>query len=177
MNRTTRYWVRRILMLVMVALVGIAIYQTVADDGKKKNVEVEKTAPDFQLQTLDGETLKLSDLRGKVVLLNFWATWCKPCRDEMPAIQNVYDKHQDKGLVVVGVNIAETQVAVSGFARQLNLKFPIVLDKERKVTERYGIGPIPSSLFIDKQGKVVRKVNGQMNEGQIEGYVLEALSK
>ncbi|WP_142504526.1 thiol-disulfide oxidoreductase ResA [Melghirimyces algeriensis] len=176
MNRKMRYWVRRVLMLVLVALLGVAIYQTLGDE-QKENVEVGKTAPEFKLKTLDGETLQLSDLKGKAVLLNFWATWCKPCRDEMPAIQKVYDKHKDKGFAVVGVNIAETKVTVSGFARQLNLNFPIVLDPDRKVTKLYGIGPIPSSIFIDKNGKVVRKVNGEMNEGQIEGYVLEALSK
>ncbi|MDA8353811.1 MAG: thiol-disulfide oxidoreductase ResA [Firmicutes bacterium] len=177
MNRKTRYWVRRILMLVMVVLVGLAIYQTMGGEGEKETaVEPGKKAPDFQLETLDGEKMKLSDLKGKVVLLNFWASWCEPCRDEMPAIQTVYDKHKDKGFEVVGVNIAETQVAVNAFARQYELKFPIAMDRERKVTEQYGIGPIPSSIFIDREGNIIRKVNGQMNEDQLENYVLKALT-
>lgn len=176
MNRKTRYWVRRILMLIMVGAVAFAIYKTTGG-GEKPAVEEGKVAPDFQLQTLDGETLKLSDLRGKAVLLNFWATWCGPCRDEMPAIQSVYEKHKDKGFVVVGVNIAESQLAVKGFARQLDLSFPIVLDKERQVVDQYQIGPIPSTVFIDQNGEVVRKMDGQMDEAQIEAYVLEALSK
>ncbi|PTM59247.1 thiol-disulfide oxidoreductase ResA [Desmospora activa] len=175
MNKRTRYWVRRILMVVMAGLVGFALYQALADE--KTGAEVGESAPDFELETLEGETLKLSDLKGKAVLINFWATWCKPCRDEMPAIQSVYERYQDQDFVVVGVNIAETPVSVKGFARQLELDFPIVLDRNREVTKQYNIGPIPSSVFLDKEGKVVRKQDGQMVEGQIEGYVREALDR
>ncbi|MFD1397110.1 thiol-disulfide oxidoreductase ResA [Kroppenstedtia eburnea] len=176
MNRKTRYWVRRVLMLIMVGAVAFAIYKTVSD-GEKQTVEEGMEAPDFQLQTLDGKEMKLSELRGRAVLLNFWATWCEPCRDEMPAIQKVYEKHRDKGLVVVGVNIAESQLTVKGFVRQLDLSFPILLDKERKVVDQYRIEPIPTSLFIDKDGKVVRIVKGQMDDVQMETYALEALSR
>lgn len=176
MKRKTRYWVRRALMLIMVGAVALAIYKTL-DDGEQQTVDEGMEAPDFQLQTLDGKEMKLSELQGQAVLLNFWATWCEPCRDEMPAIQKVYEKHRDKGLEVVGVNIAESQLTVKGFVRQLDLTFPIVFDKERKVVDQYRIGPIPTSLFIDSDGKVVRMVKGQMDEAQIENYVLEALSR
>ncbi|GGA32424.1 thiol-disulfide oxidoreductase ResA [Kroppenstedtia guangzhouensis] len=176
MNRKTRYWVRRVLMLLMVGAVAFAIYKTMSG-GEKQTVEEEMEAPDFQLQTLEGKELKLSALRGQTVLLNFWASWCEPCRDEMPAIEKVYEKHKEKGLVVVGINIAESKLTVKGFVRQLDLSFPIVLDKERKVVDQYQIGPIPTSIFIDKEGRVVRNVKGQMDENQLETYVLEALSR
>ncbi|MEW9034144.1 MAG: redoxin domain-containing protein, partial [Planifilum fimeticola] len=94
MNRRTRFWVRRLLMLAMLALIGFALYQT----GESEAVEIGQTAPDFELTTLDGKTVRLSEFRGKGVLINFWASWCKPCRDEMPAIQRVYERHRDKGL-------------------------------------------------------------------------------
>lgn len=175
MNKRTRYWVRRILMVVMAGLVGFALYQALAEE--KTGAEVGEKAPDFELETLDGEKLQLRDLEGKTVLINFWATWCKPCRDEMPAIQSVYNRFKDQDFVVVGVNIAETPVSVKGFTRQLELDFPVVLDRNREVTKLYNIGPIPSSLFVDKNGKVVRKHDGQMVEGQIEGYVREALNR
>ncbi|MDR6224827.1 thiol-disulfide oxidoreductase ResA [Desmospora profundinema] len=175
MNHRTRYWVRRVLMLVMAGLVGFALYQALAEE--KVGTTVGEQAPDFELQTLDGDTLKLSDLEGKAVLVNFWATWCKPCRDEMPAIQSVYNRYKDQDFVVVGVNIAETPVSVKAFARQLELDFPIVLDRNREVTRLYNIGPIPSSVLLDKDGKVVRKHDGQMVEGQIEGYAREALDR
>ncbi|MFC4076563.1 thiol-disulfide oxidoreductase ResA [Salinithrix halophila] len=176
MEKKTRYWVRRTLMLTMVVLIGAALYQAFYEE-KELGPEVGEQAPDFALKTLEGEELKLSDLRGKTVLVNFWATWCKPCRKEMPAIQNVSDKYKEKGFQVVGVNIAETKVSVSGFARQLELDFPILLDSDRRVTKLYRVGPIPFSVFIDKNGKVIRKVNGQMDEGQLEGYTREALSR
>jgi len=111
-------------MVVMLVLIGFALYQT----GESEAVEVGRTAPDFELTTLDGKTVRLSDFRGKGVLINFWASWCKPCRDEMPAIQRVYERHRDKGLEVLAVNIAETEVTVDGFVRHLDLTFPILLD-------------------------------------------------
>ena len=160
-------------MLAMLALIGFALYQT----GESEAVEIGQTAPDFELTTLDGKTVRLSEFRGKGVLINFWASWCKPCRDEMPAIQRVYERHRDKGLEVLGVNIAETGVTVDGFVRHLDLTFPILLDQNREVTQMYGIGPIPSSIFVSPEGKVVRKVSGQMQEGQIESMVLEILPK
>lgn len=161
------------LMLAMLALIGFALYQT----GESEAVEIGQTAPDFELTTLDGKTVRLSEFRGKGVLINFWASWCKPCRDEMPAIQRVYERHRDKGLEVLAVNIAETEVTVDGFVRHLDLTFPILLDQNREVTQLYGIGPIPSSIFVSPEGKVVRKVSGQMQEGQIESMVLEILPK
>jgi peroxiredoxin len=176
MNKQTRYWLRRVLFLVMAGLVAFALYQSM-NQGKQKGLEEGQSAPDFTLKTLDGKELKLSDLRGKGVLLNFWASWCKPCREEMPAIQSVYEKYRGKGFVVVGVNIAETEVAVQGFTHQLELTFPVVLDRDRKVTRLYQIGPIPSSLFIGPDGKIQRKVSGQMDEGLIEGYIQEILPK
>jgi peroxiredoxin len=95
----------------------------------------------------------------------------------MPAIQQVYDRYKDKGLEVLAVNIAETEVTVDGFVRHLDLAFPILLDSNREVTRLYGIGPIPSSIFVSPDGKVVRKVSGQMSEGQIESMVLETLAE
>jgi len=160
-------------MAAMLVLIGFALYQT----GETEAVEIGQTAPDFELSTLDGGKIRLSELRGKGVLINFWASWCKPCRDEMPAIQRVYDLHKDKGLEVLAVNIAETAVTVDGFVRHLDLSFPILLDQNREVTRLYGIGPIPSSIFVSPEGKVVRKVTGQMEESQIESMVLETLTK
>lgn len=176
MNRRTRFWVRRLLMLAMLVLIGFALFQTGGTD-EGEAVEAGQTAPDFELTTLDGKSIRLSELRGKGVLINFWASWCKPCRDEMPAIQQVYDRYKDKGLEVLAVNIAETEVTVDGFVRHLDLAFPILLDSNREVTRLYGIGSIPSSIFVSPDGKVVRKVSGQMSEGQIESMVLETLAE
>ena len=174
MNRNTRYWVRRGLMILMAGMIGFALYQPV-EGTKEKGPVVGSQAPDFQLETLDGKSLRLSDLRGKGVLVNFWATWCKPCREEMPAIQKMYEKYRDRGFEVVAVNIAETPVAVQGFTRQLGLTFPVVLDRDRQVTKLYQVGPIPTSFFVRPNGTIAHKVVGQMDEGQIEIYINDVI--
>lgn len=118
-------------------------------------------APPFQLKDLDGQVVKLSDYHGKVVLLNFWGTWCEPCKQETPALQSAYSKLQDAGLVVVGVNLLTSERAfnrntdhVRQFAEQYGVSYPIVLDDSGAVTQAYSIAPIPTSYFIDQQGRV-----------------------
>ena len=175
MNRRARYWTRRILMGSMVLMIGYALYTTVTNEKKKDPPSSGEPAPDFQLKTLDGGTVKLSDLRGKGVLINFWATWCSPCRKEIPAMQKVYEKYKDRGFEVVAVNIAETKPAISGFTRQLGLTLPVVLDRDREVTNLYNVGPIPSSFFISPEGKIVKHITGQMDEIQIEYQVNQVL--
>ncbi|SDW06520.1 Peroxiredoxin [Marininema mesophilum] len=176
MNTKTRFWVRRVVMLILIVVVGYTLWQGLFTE-KQKAPSVGEKAPNFTLKTLDGKELSLKDLKGKPVLLNFWASWCKPCGEEMPAIQKVYDKYKKQGFQVVGVNIAETEVAVSGFSRDLDLNFPIVLDQDRVVTKRYDVGRLPATYLISREGKIIRKMKGQMLEGQIEGYAREALSK
>ncbi|MBA4601187.1 thiol-disulfide oxidoreductase ResA [Thermoactinomyces mirandus] len=174
MNRNTRYWVRRILFLVLLGLIGYALYQTVAQD-KKNLVEAGEKAPNFELSTLDGKTVKLSDFKGRVILLNFWGTWCEPCRTEMPALQKAYENYHKEDFVVLAVNIAETDVAVSSFADQYGLTFPVLLDRNRDVTRLYQVGPIPSTFFIDKDGKISNKVEGPLHLGQLHQYILPML--
>jgi thiol-disulfide isomerase/thioredoxin len=123
-------------------------------------------APDFTLETLSGEAISLSDLRGQAVLINFWATWCPPCRQEMPAIQRVYERYRDQGF---------TEVAE--FVEELGLTFPILLDREGEVFERYRVRGLPTSFFMDRAGVVHNvKIGGPMSEDFIEGQVTELLA-
>lgn len=174
MNRNTRYWVRRILFLVMLGLIGYALYHTVIQD-ERNQLAVGEKAPNFELSTLDGKTIKLSDYQGKVILLNFWGTWCEPCRTEMPALQKAYEKYHKDGFVVLSVNIAETDVAVSSFANQYGLAFPVLMDRNRDVTRLYNVGPIPSTFFIDRDGKISKKVEGPLHLNQLREYILPIL--
>ncbi|SEN08001.1 Peroxiredoxin [Lihuaxuella thermophila] len=168
MNKQVRYWMRRIIFLVLIAMIGFALFQLV---GEGKNPEVGDEAPDFKLTTLDGKEMKLSQLRGKAVMLNFWASWCEPCRTEMPAMQKVYEKYKDQGFVIVAVNIAETDVAASQFAKQYGLTFPIWMDRDREAVRLYQIRPIPTSFFIDPEGMIRRKVEGPLDVSRLELYV------
>ncbi|MGH2618948.1 MAG: TlpA disulfide reductase family protein [Anaerolineales bacterium] len=140
----------------------------------------EFSAPDFTLDLLGGGQLTLSEQRGKVVMVNLWASWCPPCRAEMPAIEEVYEAFQPQGLVVLGVNTtfqdAETDVAA--FVHEFGLTFPILLDREGGVSRRYQLRGLPSTFFIDRQG-IIRTVviGGPMNETVIRSKVQELLSE
>ena len=111
-------------------------------------------APDFSLQTLDGQPLRLSDLRGKGVILNFWASWCGPCQEEMPALQKVYSEYEQQGLVVLAVNetVMDDRQAVSTFVAQHRLTFPILLDEDGGTSNSYHVQALPSSYFIGPDG-------------------------
>ena len=119
-------------------------------------------APDFTLQTLDGDAVTLSELRGKAVLVNFWATWCPPCRAEMPAIQKLYDEYKERGFVVLAVNATyqDTSSAIPGFVEEHNLTFPILLDNTGDSADQYQLRSLPSSFFIGRDGIIQEVVIG-----------------
>ena len=114
-------------------------------------------APDFSVTASDGSAQSLAALKGKVVLVNFWATWCVPCRQEMPAIQAAYDAHKDEGFTVVGIDEREGSDDVTSYARELNLHFPLFLDGDGKVGRQYRVFGLPTSVFVGRDG-VIREV-------------------
>ncbi|MFH1032723.1 MAG: redoxin domain-containing protein [Chloroflexota bacterium] len=133
-------------------------------------------APDFQLQSLDGNTVSLSGLRGKPVLLNFWATWCPPCRKEMPYLQQIYNDWTSKGLVLLEIDVGETPATVNEFMKNNNLSMPVLLDVQKEVTRKYGIGAIPTTFFIDIDGIIQERVEGAFpNKLAIEPYIIDIL--
>ncbi len=123
-----------------------------------------KPAADFRLTAVDGQTVALHDLRGKVVLLNFWATWCPPCKAEMPDLNALYrDNGTKHNFVVVGVDVEEDRSAVEAFARQLNIAFPLLLDTSGQVTDgSYHIRSLPTTLIVDREGNVRDTWMGQL---------------
>jgi len=135
-----------------------------------------RAAPNFTLQATDGQTIALSDLRGQVVILNFWATWCPPCRSEMPALQEVYDARSAEGLVVLAVNQDEAPDRVEAFGRELRLTFPLLLDPGYLVTDEYRVGLLPTTFFIGRGG-VIGEVTygGPMSRALIESRIAPLL--
>ena len=134
-----------------------------------EGVNIGDRAIDFELQTLDGKTVKLSDFRGKPVLLNFWATWCGPCRSEMPYLQQINDSYSAKGLVMLAVDIDESPDTVKKFMADLNLSLTVPMDVGKKVAKSYSITAIPSTYLIDKDGIIRGKVVGAFpNKAAIE---------
>jgi peroxiredoxin len=164
---------RNITILVLfLAAIGI-LFAVVQSTKKEPTVlEVGQAAPEFQLNTLDGKSVKLSDYKGKVVLLNVWASWCEPCRQEMPDIQKAYETYKDQGLVVLGANLRENNVSVQGFVENMGLTFPILMDKDGNLaTQTYKVKPIPTSFFIDKNGVLRQKAEMPMPYSFIEENV------
>ncbi len=131
-----------------------------------------RLAPNFTLQTVDGQSVTLGDLRGQVVVVNFWATWCPPCRSEMPALQEAYDARRDEGLAVLAVNQGEAPDPVQTFGRELNLSFPLLLDPAFDVTDAYRVGLLPTTFFIGRDG-VIHDITygGPMSRALIESRV------
>lgn len=169
MNRS-RTITRMAILAVIFVGIAVALYNGFIKD--KAVVQTGEMAPDFVLQTLEGEKFQLSEYKGKGVVLNFWGTWCEPCEAEMPDLEEAYNKFKDQGVVVVGMNIRQPDVTVRPFVERYNLTFPIVMDRNNEITQLYEIGPIPTTYFIDKDG-VVQKIviGGPMSEETISNNI------
>ncbi|NDJ77522.1 MAG: redoxin domain-containing protein [Chloroflexi bacterium] len=144
-----------------------------------ENVEVGlaigNRAPDFQTVTETGEPIALSDLRGQVVLLNFWATWCGPCRVEMPEFQAFFEEHQADGFTILAVNNSETVGDVEGFRDELGLTFPLAMDERGEIQAEYGVFSYPSTLVLDRNGVIVARHFGLLDGSQLDDLVNQAL--
>jgi peroxiredoxin len=114
----------------------------------------EQPAPDFTLRSMGGPNLRLQEQRGQVVMVNFWATWCGPCRQEMPHLNRLYGKYRAAGFTLLGVNIDEDQHKAINLSSKLGLEFPVLLDSEKKVSRLYDLSTMPSTVLIDRDGKV-----------------------
>src|SRR4051812_23980181 len=170
-----------IAIVVLIALLGVAIVQAMDKKSEPDNLSQEAAnmgglkvgakAPDFELKTLTGETVKLSDLKGKKVMLNFWATWCPPCKAEMPAMEQFHKEAGDK-VVILAVNI-DPHLDVQAFVDENKITFPIPLDAEDTVNEMYQVLSIPTTYFIDTKGNIGNKYIGAMNHDTMKQYTNE----
>jgi peroxiredoxin len=134
-------------------------------------------APDFTLDTLDGKKVTLSELRGKIVIINLWATWCPPCRAEMPALENAYEQYKDSEVIILGLNVTnqDSERDIPTFVKEFGLTFPILLDRDGSVSTLYQLKALPTSYFVNREG-IIRTVviGGPMSETFIRSKI-EAL--
>jgi cytochrome c biogenesis protein CcmG, thiol:disulfide interchange protein DsbE len=173
-----------ILFLLVLAAGGVWIWLSAAAPESSTNGHIPAAqkgflAPDFTLETTDGEQITLSSLRGRPVVLNFWASWCPPCKAEMPALQRVYQGYQDKGLVVLGVDGTyqdDPQEALN-FLKSKGLSFPVVFDDQGQVASLYAVHSLPTTFFIDSQGMIQEViVGGPMAEALLRVRVDQLLA-
>lgn len=167
-----------LLILLLGLLAGILLGAVVlfVIPGSKGNANrqlpptVGSQAQDFELDNLSGEVVRLSSLKGKPIVLNFWATWCKPCEEELPMLEE-YSKVFSRDMVVVGVNTAEDPNLVRSFIMEHNATFPIVLDEAGVVSEMYFVHNYPVTFFIDKDGVLKAQHLGQLDSGAMDRYL------
>ncbi len=134
-------------------------------------------APDFTLQTLDGDSVSLSDYRGKLVMLNFWASWCPPCNSEMPDLQRYYEQHKDEDFIILGVNYQDSPDKVQAFVEKYGVTFPILLDSDGRVANLFGVQGLPTSFFVDKAGNVIGYQPGPVTKEMLEDGITPLLQK
>ena len=118
---------------------------------------------DFTLQLLSGGSAALSSYKGKVVILNFWATWCPPCRAEMPSMETLYQRFKNEGLEILAVNLGENQATVRQFIQNNRYTFPVPLDSNNRIGAIYGVEAIPTSYILDRDGKIIARIVGSIN--------------
>lgn len=165
--------INKVLKVVLPIILTLVLLLTgCSADSKTLVARVGEPAPDFQLQNLNEQSVSISELRGKPVLLNFWATWCPPCRAEMPYLQQIYEEWTEKGLVLLTINIGESPSKVEDFMQSYNLSLPVLLDTKKVVAQMYNITGIPTSFFIDKNGIIQeKKVGAFWTKEEIEEYL------
>lgn len=123
---------------------------------------VGEPAPDSSLVTLSGEPRTLSSYRGKGIILNFWATWCVPCREEMPHLNKIYDIYKERGIVILGVNYKQKKKSVERYIKKVPISFPILMDLEGKFSDPFNLKALPTTYFIDKNGAVAGLYSGPL---------------
>lgn len=183
-------WRKLTIIVVLLCLAGYAAYEQFGNKEQavkvkqekseaamkeiiaRNGIEIGKSAPDFELTKLDGTNVKLSDLKGKKVILNFWATWCGPCQQEMPDMEAFYKEHKEN-VEILAINYTPSEKGggaekVSNFAKEKGITFPILLDKNIDVTTAYKVITIPTSYFIDTKGVIQDKFIGPMTQKEME---------
>ena len=158
-----------------VVLIFVLLMLLVGCDMPSTGIRRGGVAPDFTLEDLSGNKVSLSDYRGRLVLVNIWASWCPPCRSEMPELQRAYEATGADGLVILAVNALNQDDLndVQAFAAEQNLTFPILLDSEGAVTVAYRAGTLPTSVFVDRTGKIYLVQIGPMTQQFVESVVRE----
>ena len=169
-------------LLVFLVVLIIGMLQSSRDVGRPGvndtlgEVDVTTDAnADFHVTTLDGRDLKLSDLRGSIVMIDFWSSWCPPCRSEAPVLAEAYERWSKLGVEFVGVSIWDNEEDVSDFVERHDISYPNAIDEDGSIAVEFGVRGIPEKFFVNREGEIVRKINGP-NTSQSLDEVLTQMS-
>lgn len=177
-----------IILLIVICIVFAYFYLSYREEKIQREREVEyerlysslgiqridppEEAEDFTLKTLKGGTVSLKDYRGRLIFLNFWATWCPPCRAEMPSMQRLWEEFKEEDFVILAIDIQEESKLVSSFMNERGLSFPVLLDEKGKVARSYGIRGIPTTFFLNPEGEIIGKAVGERDWDSEESFQL-----
>ncbi|GAJ97687.1 cytochrome c-type biogenesis protein ResA [Geomicrobium sp. JCM 19055] len=170
-KRKQRRLIMRTTILSIIALSIGYVFYTNFIQADTNRVEVGDRAPNFALMNMDGEKVELDDYRGEGVFLNFWGTYCPPCEEEMPYMENQYQLYEDEDIEILAVNVGENEVTVDRFVNRYQLTFPILLDQNRDVLNAYGVNLLPATFLIDEQGEVIKRYIGGMSEQNVIDFM------
>jgi peroxiredoxin len=179
MQQIQRRILYALILIAGLAWIGISADRSgVTSQGGASAPQAGFLAPDFTLKTPQGESYSLSDLKGQAIIVNIWATWCPPCRAEMPTLQKLQNEYGSQGLLVLAVNstIQDEPLAIAPFVKEYRLSFPILLDETGDVTRAYDVRALPSSYFITREGRINEVViGGPMSEALLRTRIEEIL--
>lgn len=154
-------------------LFALALTLTLALGAHAASTKIDGAAPDFTLKSnQDGKNLRLEDMRGQVVMLNFWASWCGPCRQEMPLMDDIYKKYEKLGFTILAVNVDEDSADADRFLRDVPVSFPVLYDNESRISELYDVDAMPTTIMIDRNGNK-RFLHRGYKDGYEKDYVKE----
>lgn len=165
-KKKKRSMTRGIILALLLSAIGYTIYASVTQE-KVEVLAPGDEAPNFELVDLEGETHRLSDYKGEGVLLNFWGTWCPPCKKEFPAIERQYKNFENQGVHVLAINIDQSNLEVQNYINELGLTFPVAIDKGRSVMTTYNVGQLPATILVNEEGIITNIITGEMSEAQI----------
>ncbi|MDI6728480.1 MAG: TlpA disulfide reductase family protein [Thermodesulfovibrionales bacterium] len=165
---------RNIIWVIVILAVGIYLFPTiknrVAFAGNKP--ALNEMAPEFSLKDLNGKNVRLSDFKGKVVLVNFWASWCPPCKMEIPGFQKIYTAYKDKGFTIIGIS---TDDVSPSFIKDMGMTYPVVMADDKVIRDYGNISGIPTSFLVGRDGRIIKKVMGMYFEGSLKSDLENAL--
>ena len=168
---TSSTWAYRLFAVLGLAVILAAGACTNGTSNAHVGGGVGRQAPDFRLESLDGHQIALADYAGQVILINFWATWCPPCKEEIPTIERAYQAHRDEGFMVLGINEGEALDIVRAFASELGVTYPVLIDKRGNVAAQYRRRGLPLTVIVDRDGVVQIRHEGYLTAGQLDKYL------